>query len=290
VKRFRIRRSHASLCILFASLLTAQAGDLNSESEDGVASSGAAPSDEQLGSDVDAFAAPPFAAPQGGGGQSGGGSMHRIGVGVNASILLGVGIQGAVELTPQTNVRGGFNFFDYSTTVNKSGFTVDGQLHLRSAEALYDWYPFRAGFHLSPGALLYNGNKVTANLATSPGTTFTLNGATYTSGATNPTTGVGTVNLNTYKVAPMFLLGFGNLVPRKRHFSVNFDIGAAFTGTPKFAMSLAGTACSASGGCVNAAADPMVQANLLATQNKANNSISVLKALPVIRIGFGYAF
>ena len=285
MKSLRIRRSHASLYILFASLLTAHAGDLNSESEDGAASSAAASSEGQLRPDVNAFAAP-----QGGGGQSGSGSAHRVGVGVNASLLLGIGIQGAVELTPKTNVRGGFNFFDYSTTVNQSGFSVDAKLHLRSGEVLYDWYPFRAGFHLSPGALIYNGNKVTANLATTPGTSFTLNGTKYTSGASNPTTGVATVDLNNYKVAPMFLLGFGNLVPRKRHFSVNFDIGAAFTGTPKFAMSLAGTACSASGGCVNAATDPGVQSNLLATQNKTNKSISVLKGLPVISIGFGYAF
>ena len=169
--------------------------------------------------------------------------------------LLGIGIQGAVELSPKTNIRGGFNFFNYSTTVNQSGFSVDGQRHLRSAEVLYDWYPFRGGFHLSPGALVYNGNKVNANLTTTAGTTFTLNGTTYTSSASNPVTGLATVDLNNYKVAPMLLVGFGNLVPRSRHFAVNFDIGAALTGSPKFAMSLAGTACSASGGCVNAATE-----------------------------------
>ncbi len=216
--------------------------------------------------------------------------MHRVGLGVNVSILLGIGIQGAVELTPKTNVRGGFNFFDYSMTETSSGFSVDGHLHLRSAEALYDWYPLR-GFHLSPGALVYNGNKVTANLTTAPGTTFTLNSTSYTSGAGNPVTGVATVPLNAFKVAPMFLLGWGNLVPRSgRHFGVIFDLGAAVIGSPKLALNLAGTACSASGGCVNAATDPTVQANIQATQNKANNSISFLKALPVIRIGFGYSF
>jgi hypothetical protein len=281
----RVRWSHAGPFILFAGLLTAQAGDLNLESQDGAVSSEAAPSDGQVGPDVNAFAPP-----QGGGSQSGSGSRHLIGVGVNVSILLGIGIQGAVELTPKTNIRGGFNFFNYSTTVNQSGFSVDGQLHLRSAEALYDWYPFRGGFHLSPGALLYNGNKVTANLTTSPGTTFTLNGTTYTSSASNPVTGVATVDLNNYKVAPMLLLGFGNLVPRSRHFAVIFDIGAAFTGSPKLAMSLAGTACVPSAGCVNAATDPTVQSNLQTTQTKANNSISFLKAFPVISIGFGYRF
>jgi hypothetical protein len=283
MRSLRIRWSHAGPLLLFAGLLTAQASDLNSENQDGVVSTEAAPSDGQVGPGVNAFAPP-----QGGGG--GGGSAHLIGVGVNVSILLGIGIQGAVELTPKTNIRGGFNFFNYSTTVNQSGFSVDGQLHLRSAELLYDWYPFRGGFHLSPGALVYNGNKVNANLTTTAGTTFTLNGTTYTSSASNPVTGLATVDLNNYKVAPMLLVGFGNLVPRSRHFAVNFDIGAALTGSPKFAMSLAGTACSASGGCVNAATDPTVQSNLQVTQSKANNSISFLRAFPVISIGFGYRF
>lgn len=283
MRSLRIRWSHAGPLLLLAGLLTAQASDLNSENQDGVVSTEAAPSDGQVGPGVNAFAPP-----QGGGG--GGGSAHLIGVGVNVSILLGIGIQGAVELSPKTNIRGGFNFFNYSTTVNQSGFSVDGQLHLRSAEVLYDWYPFRGGFHLSPGALVYNGNKVNANLTTTAGTTFTLNGTTYTSSASNPVTGLATVDLNNYKVAPMLLVGFGNLVPRSRHFAVNFDIGAALTGSPKFAMSLAGTACSASGGCVNAATDPTVQSNLQVTQSKANNSISFLRAFPVISIGFGYRF
>ena len=132
---------------------------------------------------------------------------------------------------------------------------------------------------------------MTANLTTTPGTTFTINGTTYTSAAGNPITGVATVPLNEYKVAPMFLLGFGNLVPRSgRHFGVIFDIGAAAIGSPKLALNLAGTACSPAGGCVNAATDPALQSNLQATKTKANNSISFLQALPIIRIGFGYSF
>ncbi len=296
MKSLRIKQSHAVLFSLFACVLTAQAADLDSERADVLVSTDGAPTGGQFVGGVKAFAktlfAPlSFAPPQagGGGGQSGS-SRPRIGVSANFSLLLGTGIQAAVATTRKTDVRGGFNYFDYSTTVNQSGFNVNGELHLRSAEAIFDWYPFRAGFHISPGALLYNGNTVTANLRATPGTSFTLNGTNYTSGSTNPTTGVATVDLNNYKVAPMLLLGFGNLVPRTRHFAVIFDIGAAYTGTPKFAMSVAGTACTSSGACVNAATDPLVQANLMATVNKANNSISFLKAYPVIRLGFGYAF
>jgi hypothetical protein len=284
----RMRWSPAVPLILFAGLLTARAGDLSADSQSGAVSAvstEAAPSDGEAGQDAGAPAPA-----QGGGSQSGSGFTHRVGIGVDVSILLGTGVQGAVSLTPKLNVRGGFNFFTYSTTQNFSGFSVDGTLHLRSAEALLDFYPFH-GFHLSPGALIYNGNKVTANLTTASGTTFTLNGTTYTSGAGNPVTGAATVSLNDYKVAPMFLFGFGNLVPRSgRHFGFVFDIGAAAIGSPKFALNLAGTACSAGGGCVNAATNPAVQSNLQTTVQKANNSISFLQALPVIRLVFGYSF
>lgn len=287
MESLRIRWSHAGPLILFAGLFTVHAGDLNLENQDAVVSSEGAPSDGQAGPGVDAFAPP-----QGGGSPSGSGSMHRIGIGVNVSILLGVGIQGAVELTPKTNIRGGFNFFRYSVTENQSGFAANAQLHLQSAEVVYDWFPFRGGFHLSPGALVYNGDRVTANLTTNSGYSFSLNGTKYTSSATNPVSGIATVDLNNYKVAPMFLFGWGHLIPRSgRHFGVTFDIGAALTGSPKVALSLAGTACNASGvSCVNAATDRTFQSNLQSTQTKANNSISVLKAFPVISLGFGYSF
>jgi len=105
--------------------------------------------------------------------------MHRIGIGVNVSILLGVGIQGAVELTPKTNIRGGFNFFRYSVTENQSGFAANAQLHLQSAEVVTTGSRF-ARIHLSPGALVYNGDRVTANLTTNSGYSFSLNGTKYT--------------------------------------------------------------------------------------------------------------
>jgi hypothetical protein len=288
MERFRMKWSSVGLLILSAGLFSARADDLNLENQDGAVSSEAAQPDGQFGPAGDAFAQQ-----QSGGGasQSGSGYKFHFGVSAKVSILLGIGIDGAVEVTPKSNVRGGFNFFSYDLTETQSGFSVNGHLRLRSAEAIYDWYPFGKVFHLSPGALIYNGNKVTANLTTNSGTSFTLNGTNYTSGAGNPVTGLANVALNNYKVAPMFLLGFGNLIPRSgRHFAVNFDIGAAFTGSPKVTMTMAGTACNDARVCVNAATDPAFQSNLQATLKKANNDVSFLKAFPVISIGFGYSY
>ncbi len=100
----------------------------NLDGQSSVVSSEAAPPDGQAGTGVNAFAPP-----QAGGSQSGSGSAHRVGIGVNVSILLGIGVQGAVELTPKSNLRGGFNFFNYSTTENTSGFSVDASFVWRGA-------------------------------------------------------------------------------------------------------------------------------------------------------------
>jgi len=41
----------------------------------------------------------------------------------------------------------------------------------------------------------------------------------------------------------MLLLGIGNLVPRSKHFSVSFEIGAAYQGPPRVTLNLSGSAC-----------------------------------------------
>ena len=134
-----------------------------------------------------------------------------VGVGVKVSTL-GIGGELALPVTHRSNVRFGFSVFNYNHTFMKDGVTYKGALDLRSAQAVFDIFSFTQGFHLSPGVLLYNGNKVNANASVPGGQSFTLNGTTYVSDAANPIAGTG--KLTFYKAAPMFLVGFGNLVPR----------------------------------------------------------------------------
>jgi hypothetical protein len=203
---------------------------------------------------------------------------------------LGVGIESAVEVTRKSNIRGGFNFFNYGLTETKDGIGYNAQLHLRSADALYDWFPFGGGFHLSGGALLYNGNSIKATASVPGGGSFTLGGIAYTSEASNPISGTAELNLGN-KVAPMGLLGWGNLIPRSgRHLGVNFEIGAAFVGAPQSTLALTGGACVSSTVCLNSASDPTIQANIASEKKKVDNSVSFVKALPVISLGISYRF
>ena len=214
---------------------------------------------------------------------------RRIGVGAKIS-LLGIGGEAAVALTKRINVRGGFNFFNYSDTFNKDGISYGAQLAFRSAEAHLDLFPFAGAFHVSPGLLFYNDNHISANASVPGGQTFTLGGTSYISSAANPVTGTAKLGFN--KVAPSIMVGFGNLIPRnRRRFSLSTEIGIAYTGAPKASLALTGIACSNPALiCVNAGTDPTVQSNVQSEVAKVNHDVSVLKIYPLASVGFAVNF
>ncbi len=213
----------------------------------------------------------------------------KVGVGFKASSL-GLGFEVATHVSHRTNVRGGLNAFSYSRGYNNGGIHYAGQLKWLSAEAHFDWFPFARAFHLSPGLIAYNDNHVTATASVPGGKTFTLSGTTYESDPTNPISGNARLDFN--KVAPTFLLGFGNLVPRKgRHFSVNIEAGVAFQGSPHVALNLTGSACDSSGAnCRNVATDPTIQRNVQGEQTKISNDLKPFKYYPLVSLTIGYRF
>jgi hypothetical protein len=214
----------------------------------------------------------------------------RVGVGVKVS-LLGAGAEVAVRVTHRTNVRAGFNMIQYNRTFDKDGISYAGQLNFKTFEAHYDIFPWAGSFHVSPGVLVYAGDPITASASVPPNQSFTLGGVDYTSDPTNPITGSGKIDFN--RAAPMITVGWGNLVSRKegKHFTVPFEIGVAFQGSPKASLALGGNVCDSSGlNCRSAATDTIVQSNVVSEQNKINNSMSFFKVYPIISMGFGYKF
>ena len=214
----------------------------------------------------------------------------RVGVGVKAS-LLGIGGEVAVRVTHHTNVRAGFNGFSYSRNFDKDGISYAGQLDFKTFEAHYDYFPWAGSFHISPGVLVYAADPISATASAPAGSHFTLGGVDYYSSTTDPITGTGKLKFN--QAAPTVTLGWGNLVSRKegKHFTVPFEVGVAFQGSPKATLALAGTACDQTMTiCRNAATDPTIQSNIVSEQSKINNSMSFFKAYPIISVGFGYKF
>lgn len=219
------------------------------------------------------------------------GAFSRVGIGVKVGIL-GAGVEVATPLSYHLNVRAGGNFMNYSDKLTTDGITYNASLRFRSAEASVDWFPRAGGFHISPGALLYNGNQITGAANVPGGSTFTLNGTTYTSSTTDPVTGNGGVTLN--KMAPKLTVGWGNLVPRgERHFSFPVELGFAYVGDPKVVVNLAGNACYTYEGtpyCSNVATNSMIQSNLAAQVQKLNKDAADARFFPLLSLGFAYRF
>ena len=216
-------------------------------------------------------------------------SAPHLAAGIKLS-LLGIGGEVAVPITSRMNIRAGINGLGYSRNFDKDGVAYTGHLSFRTVEAHYDWFPFGGSFHLSPGLLVYNGNKVTANAFVPGGQTFDLDNTTYSSDPNNPVSGKGKIDFK--KVAPTFTIGWGSLLPRNgRHWSIPFEIGAAYQNAPRATLSLSGGACDSTGlNCRDISSDPTVLSNVQAEQDKLNKDMSSFKFYPLISIGFGYRF
>jgi len=218
-----------------------------------------------------------------------GASLPRFGVGAKFGTL-GIGFEGATVVTERSNLRFGFNVFDYHQDKTKDGIDYDADLKLRSVQVTYDQYLTRA-FHVSPGILIYNGNRIDAATAVGAGESFVLGNTRYFSSQTSPI--VGSAEMELRKVAPMVLIGFGNVLPRSnRRFGVNFDAGVVFQGSPKSTLSLTGSACTVSPtvGCLNAGTDPTVQSNVRAEQEQLDDDLRRFQFYPVLSIGVSWKF
>ena len=213
----------------------------------------------------------------------------RVGIGVKASTL-GGGAEVAFRVTDRSNVRTDFNMINYSRDFSKDGIGYNGQLSFKTVEAHFDFFPFAGSFHISPGVLAYIGDPITGTPSVPGGQSFTLGGKAFFSDTTTPVAGSGKINFN--RAAPTVTVGWGNLVPRSiKRFSIPFEIGIAFQGSPQTTLNLTGNVCDSPGvNCRPVASDSVVQSQIHTEQTKINNSLSLFKIYPIISIGFGFKF
>lgn len=214
---------------------------------------------------------------------------HRVGVAVRVSSL-GVGGDIGLRLNRHATIRAGMNAFslsrDFDTDEN---ITFTGKVSLKSLHAFVDWSPFGGGFHLSPGLVFANSNKVTLNATIPGGKQFSIDDTDYVSSAANPTKAAGAVTVE--QVKPALTLGWGNLVPQSHRISVPFEIGVVFQGTPTATLSFTGFACSTNGtNCRDVTTDATIQNKVRNQQAQLNDDIKIIKFYPVLSFGLGIRF
>lgn len=230
--------------------------------------------------------------------------FSRIGIGADVSPL-GIGIKSATVLTEYFDARLMGNFFNYnSAQFEIEGFRANADLHLASAAASLDWYPFNSVWRLSPGLMFFNGNQVSMKAQIVPGTSFKLNGQTFYGPTPNATTGVtpligrGVLGLHTHEPAFTIAGGFGKFVPRsKRHWSFPSEFGVIFMGAPTADVNTSGWVCldQAQTQCSNLAnsADPVtVQFNdaLQAQLVKWRKDLGKVRIYPIFSYSVVYSF
>lgn len=217
--------------------------------------------------------------------------LSRFAMEVDAGSL-GIGIKAATPIADHFNLRAGVNLLGYSTTRMQNGITYDATLTMRSGEASLDWFPWRGRFHISPGVLFYNGNRIVANLTIPQNTVFTLDSTNYYSDPRDPLTGSATITFP--MAAPELTIGLGNMIPRRprQHWSIPFELGAAYFGTGSTQLSFQGSACTALGGnnCMPVSSFPRFQADLAAEKVTIQGYVKDARFYPIVRLGLSYKF
>jgi hypothetical protein len=205
---------------------------------------------------------------------------------------LGIGGRAAVSLAPTLNLRAGASYFSFTMSRTESNIPYTANVRLQSEQVNLDWYPFHNGFHLSPGVLFGNSNRVFGNATVPAGNSFTLNGVNYYSGSADPIQASGSVEFR--HTSPTLTIGRGNWIRHEgqRHWVFPFEAGVAFTGDPKTALNYSGEVCIDAGQvhCQNIATDASVQANVTAERTKLQNDANWARFYPIIAGGIVYRF
>lgn len=176
--------------------------------------------------------------------------FSRVGIGADVSPL-GVGFKSAILMSRYFDARAIGNFFSYNSgNFELEGFHVTGSLHLASAGAMLDWYPFNSVWRFSAGSLFFNGNQLSASTHIVPGTKFTLDKQDFYAATPNAATGAtqlqgsGVLGLHTRQPALMLSGGFGRFIPRSnRHWSFPSEFGVVFMGAPTVNVKTSGWVC-----------------------------------------------
>ncbi len=220
------------------------------------------------------------------------GPFSKIAIGVTFG-LLGPGVEVATPLTRRTNLRVDGSFFQYSlspSTFTENGVNYGGNLNLRDVRASYDFFPFHGSFRLSGGVEVYNRINVNATGTVDVGQTVTFNHQDYL--VQSPLLGNASLIYGN-KVAPTFSFGWGNAIPRSgRHFAFPVEIGAAYTGMPKFNLAMtSGSVCEAGTTvCGPVGTVDNFQANVTTQKNKIINDLNSARFYPILNAGVTYRF
>jgi hypothetical protein len=192
-------------------------------------------------------------------------------VGVRAGTL-GLGVEVSYPISQRIGMRLNADSYKYTRSFNQADIDYDGKATLKTGSVLLDWYPFANNFRISAGPM-YNGNKLVAASKQDANGKITVNGTPYQASVE------GEVDFKKY--VPYAGIGYGR--PIGSGFSMTFDLGVVFQGSPK--ATLTGTCTDPTPGLCNT-----FQSDLAAQQQTANDDLKNFRYYPVVSLGLAYTF
>lgn len=198
-------------------------------------------------------------------------ALADTGVNLKAGTL-GAGVELSRSFSDKLSVGLGFNAYDHKTTDSASDIDYDFNFDLQSVALLANYHPFGGAFRFTGGAL-YNNNELKLTGKPAAGSTYTINGVTYTAAQVGTLTGT----LVFDKTAPYLGLGWGNR-PNSR-LGMSFDIGALYQGSPGLTLNATG-----------ALSDPALASDLEQERRSAEDDLKDFKWYPVISFGMYFRF
>ncbi|HEY8240179.1 MAG TPA: hypothetical protein VIH35_01970 [Kiritimatiellia bacterium] len=186
---------------------------------------------------------------------------------------LGPGLEMTAYITEHVNIRGGFNWIEFSWDSEVDDIEYDMDVQFESIAALVDIHPYANNFRIT-GGILWNNNE--ADLDGTIDEPTEIGGTTYTPAQIGTLTGTATFD----DVAPYIGIGFGNAVMDDVDLTFSFDLGVMFQGAADVTLESDGALAS----------DPQFQADLAEEEEDAQDVADDLTIYPVLAFGMAYYF
>ena len=203
-----------------------------------------------------------------------GAANAQAGIAVGAGIgTTGGVVEAQVQVTPNIQLRGGYNYFQYDADDSYDDIEYAGELDLSTLAAFVDFRPFGNSFIVTGGA--YFGEK-TLDLVAAPGQTYEIGGQTYSAAQ------VGTLaaGVDLEDTAPFVGLGWDTTF-QGGPIGFKFIAGAMFTGSPQVTLSSTGGTLSN---------DAAFQAELQEEEQNLQSDVDDYEVYPVVQAGITVSF
>lgn len=224
-----------------------------------------------------------------------------FGVAVDASALLGLGISVGMPVGERFNLRAAYHGYTYELDdiEDDSGATYEGELDLKSAGLMADWFPFKGAFRLTVG-FLSNDNAI--NLTGRPaGGIFEVGACTFQSNTSPNELAVdGTVEFA--GSAPYVGIGLGGNLNAEPGFFMTLDVGVVLSGQPDTSLTGRGQArnadpnpasipqCGDNVGYQDVSAYPEFQQAVQDAEDEVDRETKDFEYWPNIALGVGWRF